>query len=178
MPGPEFLAGDTVSLRTVEEEDVEFLHELVNDRRMWQGFGAPNPRSREDVRERIGHDEVPVDLLICRSDGSDADPVGRVRLLDLDEHWGNVELTCSVVPSAQGEGLATDACRRTIDYAFDQFGVNRVFARVFDTNEASTRLVESLGFTHEGALREQVYHCGEYVDMHRYGLLEREWREG
>lgn len=39
MPGPAFLRGDTVVLRTVEEADLELLQAQVNDPRIWRPIG-------------------------------------------------------------------------------------------------------------------------------------------
>lgn len=63
-----------------------------------------------------------------------------------------------------------------MQYAFDQLRLHKVTARVFAFNEASQRLLETVGFTEEGVQREQVFIDGEYQDTHWYGLLAREWR--
>lgn len=34
MPGPRFLEGDTVTLRPIERDDIEFLHRVMNDPRV------------------------------------------------------------------------------------------------------------------------------------------------
>lgn len=107
MSGVTVLCGDTITLRTIETEDVEFLHEMINNPDHWHGFGTPHPRSRDEVRQRIEDRDDDVALPICRG----GDSVGRVRLVNLDEDWGNAELTCYIAPTAQRQGFATEACR-------------------------------------------------------------------
>ena len=51
MPGPAFLVGETVSLRTVEEEDVEFLRDAVNDPEVWRTTLMVEPKNAEQERE-------------------------------------------------------------------------------------------------------------------------------
>lgn len=63
-----------------------------------------------------------------------------------------------------------------IEYAFDYLPVKKIFVRVFDSNEASHGLTETLGFVHEGTLRDHVYHDGASVDHYYYGVLETDWR--
>ena len=46
---------------------------------------------------------------------------------------------------------------------------------MFAFNDASARVLERVGFEHEGTLREQVFARGRRVDTERYGLLESEW---
>jgi RimJ/RimL family protein N-acetyltransferase len=53
-------------------------------------------------------------------------------------------------------------------------GVHKVYARVAESNEASMRVLEKLGFQQEGVLREQSYCLGEHLDMHYFGLPESE----
>lgn len=171
MPGPAYLRGDTVTLRTVERGDLDFLQEMINRRELWDGFGAPGPRNRGEMESRFEDQNTGEALLICRGE----EPIGRVRFVDVDEQWGNAELTCFVAPDAQDEGVATEACSVFVDYGFEYLPITKVTARVFESNEASRHLAESLGFSREGVLRDHVYHAGEYLDFHVYGLLEREW---
>jgi RimJ/RimL family protein N-acetyltransferase len=172
MPGAVYLRGDAVTLRTVEHEDIAFLHEMLNNPALWRGFGAPGPRSEAEIERRFEEQNGGEALLICHDDR----PVGRVRLVDIDRDWGNAELTCYVAPDAQRRGFATEACRLVIGYGFDHLPVNRLTARVFDSNRASRELAETLGFEHEGRLREHVFHDGTYRDLHQYGLIESDWR--
>lgn len=171
MPGPVYLSGTEVNLRTIEKEDIDFLQEALTDPEMWEGFGAPGPRNRMEMEERFEEQNTGTALLICR----DESPVGGVRLVDVDERWGNAELTCYVVPDSQGRGVASEACRLLIDYGFEYLPISKIVARTFETNQASQKLVESLGFTQEGTLREHVYHGGDFIDFEIYGLLEDEW---
>ena len=53
MPGVEYLRGESVTLRTIEKEDIDFLHEMINNPELWQGFGAPGPRSKLEVKNRF-----------------------------------------------------------------------------------------------------------------------------
>jgi RimJ/RimL family protein N-acetyltransferase len=57
-------------------------------------------------------------------------------------------------------------------YAVDDRGLHRVTARGFETNDASRRVLEKVGFEREGTLRDHYYVDGEYVDAHVYGLLD------
>ena len=46
---------------------------------------------------------------------------------------------------------------------------------MFEFNDASRRLLESMGFTEEGVHRDTEFVDGEFQDTHWYGLLEDEW---
>lgn len=176
MPGAVFLADDRVTLRTIEREDCSFLTEHRNRERVRRPFAWPFPANEAEMTEYFENvicDDDSVHLLICDDD----EPVGFVSVSVEDERtrWG--DLGVWVVPEHWGEGYATAAAELIVDYAFAERNLHRLLARPLATNEASARIWEKLGFTHEGTLREQEFDGGEYVDMHYYGLLEDEWRE-
>jgi RimJ/RimL family protein N-acetyltransferase len=63
-----------------------------------------------------------------------------------------------------------------LDYAFRALGLRRLEADVDPRNSGSMRVLERLGFRHEGLLRERWKVNGELQDSVLLGLLEREWR--
>lgn len=77
---------------------------------------------------------------------------------------------------AWGHGYATEAARALLTWAFDALDLNRVQAEADTRNAASARVLEKLGFVHEGTLREDCVVNGVASDSWVYGLLRREWR--
>ena len=175
MPGAVFIEGDKIELRTIETEDIDFLHELVNDPAVRQGIAAVDPVTRVKEREWVESrgDGDDINFVICY----DANPVGTIGLEPPDDITGAVEVGYVVAPTNWGEGYATDAVRTICDYAFGERRIKKVYAKAFETNPASSRVLEKAGFTREGVLREEGFVDGEHVDVYRYGLLVEEWRE-
>jgi len=62
-----------------------------------------------------------------------------------------LELGFHLLPNYWGEGLAIEAARGIITYAFDSLGAKALFAGHHPENAASRRVLEKLGFarTHE-----------------------------
>jgi len=68
-----------------------------------------------------------------------------------------------------------EALAALVGHAFAELALRRLEAEVNPDNVASCRIVEALGFTHEGTLRERwVGKRGPY-DTRLYGLLAAEW---
>ncbi|GGL48593.1 GNAT family N-acetyltransferase [Halocalculus aciditolerans] len=175
MPGSVFAHGDTVDLRTIEEADLDVLRDAVNDPRVRTTIGMRTPKNTAQEREWLEEyvtDEDHVDLAIA----ADGETVGVVGLGPTDHPAGSAELGIWVAPEHWGNGYATDAARTMTDYAFDTLRKHRVTARVFDGNDASRRVWEKLGYTHEAVHRDAHFHSGDYVDVHYYAVLEDEWR--
>lgn len=175
MPGPVFLRGESVELRTIEPEDAEFLAAVLNDPRVREGIGADHPYPVSSEREWIEsldeHNPEGVNLLVC----TDGDPIGVLGVEDVVPRWGTGEVGYMLEPGAWNEGYATDAVRTVAAYVFDELRFERLAADVYETNEASARVLEKVGFQQEGTQRSHAFADGKRVDLHRYGLLAEEF---
>ena len=170
MPGPRYLRGEKVDLHVIEEADLEFLHGVVNDPRVWPSLQQSEPLTMEDEREfyeNVVNADGETHLLICH----ERTPVGIVGLNDVDPTWGVAEIGYYVEPDSHGHGYATEAVGLLVDYAFDQRRLDKLKANAIATNEGSQRVLEKNGFVEEGRFREHAFVDGERVDVVRYGLL-------
>lgn len=102
--------------------------------------------------------------------------VGTCTLADLSVEHRRAALGYAVGRAAWGRGYATEALRALLDLAFGALALHRLEADVDPRNAASIRVLERLGFRHEGHQRERWHLQGEVQDAVLYGLLAREWR--
>jgi RimJ/RimL family protein N-acetyltransferase len=82
----------------------------------------------------------------------------------------------TVAPAHQGRGLATEAVGAVVARLFDELAVQRVQASLDPRNDASARVVERLGFVHEGMTVAPVRRDGEWTDDVRYALTAEDHR--
>ncbi len=76
----------------------------------------------------------------------------------------------------RGQGFTTEAAQAVIRLAFDRVPqLERLRAHTDSENSGSIRVLEKLGFTHEGTLRKNQFVKGRLVDEAIYGLLREEW---
>ena len=61
------------------------------------------------------------------------------------DDWPSHELTWWLMPKARGTGIATEATRRIIDWAYDTLGWPVVETHMRDENAPARRLAERLG---------------------------------
>ena len=172
MPGAIFLEGDKVNLRTVEEEDLEFLRNNVNHPEVRTFLTTRKPvnmeQEKEFFKEVISNDE-PVNLAIC----SNNQITGIIELREKKEGVGEIGIW--IAPDYHQKGYGTEASRLLIDYAFNQLRYHKIYTGAFESNKASQKVWKKLGFQKEGELREQVYRNGEFENLYYYGILEKEW---
>ncbi|WP_435319823.1 GNAT family N-acetyltransferase [Haloarchaeobius sp. TZWSO28] len=194
MPGSPFLHGETVTLRTVEADDAAFLRDHTNDPRIRRPMTMTGPNNLEQQREHIpdGDDDGPgFSLLVCvegdrtgyneeyveAEDGeTPVEPIGALFSWPRDETAGDFEIAYWLTPPAHGEGYMSETVSLVLDHAFGQLRIHRVRARTLTWNDGSRALLESLGFTEEGVMRDAKFVDGEHVDTHLYSILEHEWR--
>lgn len=175
MPGPVFLDGDRVTLRPIEEDDLEFLQTQINDPRIWRAIGRSRPVNGEQEREFFEN-------VVCGDDtvnflvAADSTPIGTIGLHSIEWESRKAEIGYWLAPDHHGQGYGTEATERVVGYAVDQLGLHRIAARVFEYNEPSKRLLEKVGFTQEGVHRDGEFIDGEWQDVYWFGLLEDEWR--
>jgi ribosomal-protein-serine acetyltransferase len=116
-----------------------------------------------------------------------ADDAGRIYSIWLDHEmvggalfrtFDVATLTCElgvwVAPEAEGRGLVTRACRRLIDWAIGERGLNRVEWRCVPDNTRSIAVAKRLGMTREGVLRQSFPFNGELLDVELWALLASE----
>jgi len=75
-----------------------------------------------------------------------------------------------------GRGIATEAARLVLRYAFEHYGLNRVEATCMPENAGSRRVLEKLGMEHEGRLRRSHLRHDGFHDMDLFSILRDEAR--
>jgi RimJ/RimL family protein N-acetyltransferase len=96
----------------------------------------------------------------------------------LHDNRKQAEIGFTLATAYQKRGYATEAVRAVLDRLFRVQGLHKVSGECDARNEASAGLLERLGFTREGLLREQTFIKGEWTDDLIYGLLAAEWIMG
>lgn len=99
--------------------------------------------------------------------------IGSCGFVVLYEHRG--EIGYELGRPWWGGGYMREALTALVDVGFDTMALNRIEAMVMRGNERSMRLLDALGFSNEGLLREYDFFKGAFHDMHCFALLRREW---
>lgn len=176
MAGTVFLEGEKINLRTIEEEDIEFLRDGVNhpEVRVYMGNRRPqNYENEEEFFEEQICGEETVDLMISR----DREKLGIISLMPQgDDAEKLAEIGIWIHPEHHGNGYGTEASQLITDYAFNQLNYHKIYARAYQGNKASQSVWEKLGFDKEGVFKDHTFTQGEYKDVVYYGVLEGEWQ--
>jgi [ribosomal protein S5]-alanine N-acetyltransferase len=77
----------------------------------------------------------------------------------------------------KGKGLMTEALKAVLGYGFSQMDLHRIEAMAAPYNTASLRLLQNMGFTFEGTLRQHYNVNGNMEDSVMYSLLKHEFKK-
>lgn len=81
------------------------------------------------------------------------------------------EISYDLMQEYWRNGIMSRALQNVIIFAFKQMNVYRIEARTMLGNEASKKLLEKVGFKHEGVMRGYRIIRGEPADVHIYSLI-------
>ena len=95
--------------------------------------------------------------------------IGTCLLFRYEESSARAELGYVLGRSHWGRGIMREALVAVIDCAFGAYGLRRLEAEVNPLNQASSRLLESLGFAREGQFRKRWIDKGVAHDTIIYG---------
>lgn len=173
------LEGKRVSLRWLEAGDAADLFAIFSDAKVTRYWSSPPMRELaeaerlvDEVHELFAKRELFQWGVELRESGR---IVGHVTLASLDASNGRAELGYSLARAHWGTGLATEACRVALAFAFETLELRRLEADCDPRNGPSLALLERLGFVREGLARERWQVAGEIQDSVMFGLLRREY---
>ena len=101
--------------------------------------------------------------------------IGTCGFTRMDELNRVAEIGYVLNPDYWGNGFATEAAKRVMEFAFEELKVNRVEARFMFGNEASLKVMHKIGMKFEGYQRESLFVKGRYRTIGIASILKREY---
>ncbi len=146
------LQTERLRLEPTRAHHASLVYDQVTDERLWTFFPALRPKSIEELRalyrrwERgnpYANRDEEWENWICFLRDSET-PVGGMQATILP---GGVAYVAYVMYTAhQRQGFAREGLRTVVDHLRDVHAITRIVAEMNTRNEASRKLVESLGF--------------------------------
>lgn len=174
------LSGANVTLRAIEETDLDQIAAWRGDPAVYQGLieQAPLSRSRQHRwYEGIAAQEkerTAFWFVICSRDGQ---PIGVISLTCIDWRCSHAEFGLYIGEALfRGKGLGREALSLLLTFAFHHLGLHRIYCRVLEGNQPALALYRRLDFQEEGRMREHVFLNGRHSDLLLMGLLAREFK--
>lgn len=107
---------------------------------------------------------------------ADGKSVGLIGLLSIDRRNQKAEYYVTIgEQSYLGLGIAQQATKLLLEYAFSDLELNRIYLYTEAQNEAAVRSYEKIGFRREGLLINDLFSKGRFVDRYIYGITKRDF---
>ncbi|HEY0098568.1 MAG TPA: GNAT family protein [Pyrinomonadaceae bacterium] len=174
------LESERLILRRFNEADLAPFLDYLNDPlvaryQTWESY--TEQAAREAIESQQGLDPgVPgkwfTFALELKETGALA---GHVALGVRVETPQQAEIGVTLARAFHGQGLAFEAARRVLDYAFDELALHRVTAVTDCENANSIALTERLGMRREGHFIQNIWFKGKWGDEFQYAVLRDEW---
>ena len=173
---PEEIQTDRLALRPFSLTDAAAVFDYSSDPAWGLYQSLPSPYTRPDadrfVAKLILRDREESPTWAMTLEGR---VIGIVSVSFLSEHRIAV-LGYGVHTLLWGKGFCVEATRAVLNASFRSYEqLKRLRAHIDARNLASIRVLEKLGFSHEGTLRSNQYERGTFVDEGIFGLLREDW---
>jgi diamine N-acetyltransferase len=143
-----------ISLRALEDSDLDFLFALENDPTIWAVSDTLAPVSRYALREYLRHatadfyETRQLRLVICI--GEEKRPVGTLDLFQFEPLHQRAGVGITILATERRRGYAREALQQLLPYARQTLRLHQLFCTVGANNGASLALFRSVGFRRVG----------------------------
>ena len=153
-------------LREFKETDLDSLVKHLNNPNVlrWKSDSYPYPFTIEDGKKALSrymNNNKPATHFAIEVNG---EAVGAAHArIDEDIYEKNAEISIWVGEDYWGTGISKEVVREFVDYLFDSFDLERIYATLFATNIRPQGFVK-LGFKYEAKLEKGRYKDGVFYD--------------
>ena len=145
------LKGNTIYIRALEPNDLEFIYAIENDKSIWEVSNTNTPYSRFLVKQYLenAHQDIyeakQLRLAICQD--QDFPALGLVDLFDFDPFHLRAGIGILIANTEyRQKGYATEALKLMVRYTFETLQLHQLYCNISSDNAISLQLFQNVGF--------------------------------
>jgi diamine N-acetyltransferase len=172
------LKGNTVFLRALEPEDLEFVYAIENDENIWEVSNTITPYSKFLIRQYLEnanqdiYEAKQLRLVVCKKESSAA--VGLIDLFDFDAKNRRAGIGIIIQNEIDRNiGFGKEALDLVINYAFEQLQLHQLYANIGTENKASLSLFTTFGFEKIGVKKDWNFTNNAFRDEAVFQLINK-----
>jgi RimJ/RimL family protein N-acetyltransferase len=170
---------ERLTLRPFQLTDAAQVQQLAGDKDIASTtLNIPHPyedgMAQEWIEPHQERFEKGLSVVFAITDRAEGHLMGAIGL-ELNPDHERAELGYWVGKPYWNQGYCSEAARAVLEYAFRVKGLNRVYAMHILRNPSSGRVMQKIGMTREGTLREHVKKWEETEDLAIYGILKEDF---
>lgn len=172
------LKGESIYLRALEPQDLEFIYAIENDQSIWEVSNTQTPYSRFLIKQYLenAHQDIyeakQLRLAICQDE--DFPALGLIDLFDFDPRNNRAGVGIVIQKEEnKGQNIGSEALELLIKYAFYNLNLNQLYANIGVENEASIALFTKFGFEKIGIKKDWILLHNKYHDEAVFQLINK-----
>jgi ribosomal-protein-alanine N-acetyltransferase len=169
---------DVPELRRVLRKNADHLRPWTPKPRPGVDPSSITTLSKAVLADRRGWRHGTAFVFLVTSAAREPPVIGRVALFDVAR--GAVQsahVGYWIDADEQKKGLAREAVRAVLGFAFGPLGLHRVQASIMPRNVASRHIVEAMGMRLEGLAERMIENAGVWEDHLMFAMTAEEWNE-
>ncbi len=172
------LKGDTIYLRALEPEDLEFVYGMENDQSIWEVSNTNTPYSRFLIRQYLENAQQDIyeakqlRLAICQDQHFPA--IGLIDLFEFDPRNNRAGIGIVIQKDEnRRQNIGSEALELLIKYSFFNLNLHQLYANISTKNEASIALFTKFGFEKIGIKKDWILLDNQYHDEAIFQLINK-----
>ncbi len=164
-----------MQIQKLNRQHLQARYQWLNHPKIFQHMNMQYPITLEETESwysRAITNNSRIDLVFLE----DEQIVAMTGLTGINCIDGIAEFYIMVGPDIQSKGYGKKATIFTLNYAFLNFNIHKVYLYTNSFNERANHLYTSLGFELEGTLKKHKFRFGELINRCIYGLLKEDWQ--
>ena len=173
------LKGESIYLRALEPQDLEFLYVVENNESIWEVSNTQTPYSRFLIKQYLknAHQDIyeakQLRLAICKKESFA--PVGLIDLFDFDPKNNRAGVGILIQNQEdRNAGIGKEALGLLIRYAFEKLNLHQLYANINTENQPSLSLFATFGFQKIGVKKQWNLVNGKYKDEALFQLINHQ----
>ena len=169
------LKGQHIYLRALEPEDLDFVHEIENDERIWEISSTQTPYSKFLIKQYLenAHKDIyEVKQLRLVIATNDAVAVGMIDIFEFDflNKRAGIGILIKDIENRK-HGFGAEALQLLSDYCFKHLHLHQLYCNISEDNIASIKLFTGQEFKEIGLKREWNLVNGAYKNEYLFQLI-------
>ena len=101
--------------------------------------------------------------------------IGNVGLINISMDHNHADISYYIDTGMRNHGYTTEAALEMLRFGFEILGFEKISGLCMSKNPASRRVMEKIGMTYEGTLRNDLKKDGIYYDIDHLSILKNEY---
>ena len=162
------LLGNTITLRALEPEDLQFLFDTENNESFWEVSHTQTPFSKFLLKQYLENAHLDIfeakQLRLVIQENLNKKPVGMIDLFDFNPQHKRAGIGILIHQKYQKNGFASEALQLLIAYSFTHLNLHQLYANITSDNSNSIALFKKHQFKEIGLKKDWTFSNEKFKD--------------